>query len=272
MQMYRLFVGFITLCFLIACSSGGENTTQTEADASKKDAPNKQHEKKMDTPEITIPSADELPISTRIYEAGPDAPVLVLCHQASSANEEYAESAPKLKAMGFTCVAPDLRSGGDRLGGINKTNKLAQQQHKATTYLDAEQDINAAVNFAAEKYGKPVILVGSSYSAALALKVGHENDNVKAVAAFSPGEYFKKEKDGSYIRDAMKGFSKPLFLTSSQREGPQAKMFYDVAESELKIQFVPTVEGIHGARALWASVDGNEEYWTAFTAFLEQVK
>ena len=44
-----------------------------------------------------------------------------------------------------------------------------------TGYLDALPDIIAAVNFMAAKYNKPVMLVGSSYSASLSLKVAKEN-------------------------------------------------------------------------------------------------
>ena len=161
---------------------------------------------------------------------------------------------------------------GDKLGGDNKTASLAEKEGKATSYLDAEQDIVATVKYAAQKYGQPVILVGSSYSAALALKVGSESEQVRAVAAFSPGEYFRNDKGETFIRDAMKGFNKPLFLTSSQREGPQAKMFYDVAVSELKVHFIPKTEGIHGARALWSSTDGSDDYWAAFKDFLKELK
>jgi len=129
----------------------------------------------------------------------------------------------------------------------------------------------AGIDYANQKYGKGVILVGSSYSAALALKIAAQNDKVKAVASFSPGEYYK-EKGKTFISDAMAGLTKPIFLTSSKNEAPQAGMFYKIAQSEIKIHYIPEVQGIHGARALWDSTEGTQGYWEAFKNFLNQVK
>ncbi len=56
--------------------------------------------------------------------------------------------------------------------------------------IDAQQDIESAIDFLAKKYKSMVILLGSSYSSSLALLEGVSNDKVKAIIAFSPGGYF----------------------------------------------------------------------------------
>ena len=115
MQMYRLLV-FSLLLFLAACSSStnerGANSTQTTDNSSKAKSDVTQNQLKVNKKVIQFPSEDGLSITANVFEAGKGAPVLVLCHQASSAKEEYDESAPQLQAMGFSCIAPDQRSGG----------------------------------------------------------------------------------------------------------------------------------------------------------------
>ena len=125
-----------------------------------------------------------------------------------------------------------------------------------------------------ENTKKNVVLVGSSYSASLALKIGAENKNVDAVIAFSPGEYFK-ERGNTYIQDIMKNnkFDKPVFITSSKKEANIAEQFFEAASlSKNKVHFIPKSEGKHGASALWSSSEGNEEYWLALSTFLKKLK
>lgn len=224
---------------------------------------------------IEFPSGDDLPMFAKLTLVNQPNPVIVLCHQAGSSKDEYKDIAKKLAEMGFSSMAIDQRSGGDKLGGFNETAQLAKQEKKAMEFLDAEQDIVAAVNYMATNSGKPVILVGSSYSAALALKIGSESTKVQGVVAFSPGEYFN-DKGKTFIQDVLanKNFNKPLFVTSSKAEAPQAKVFYDKAKSNPanKVHFIPTKEGVHGAKALWKDTEGSEEYWKALGEFLEKFK
>jgi len=107
-------------------------------------------------------------------------------------------------------------------------------------------------------------VVGSSYSAALALNIAKNNDKVAAVAVFSPGEYLK----GTELKKELTGLSIPVFATSSKKEAKDvAALLSGVAAKDI---FVPTVEGDHGSKVLWPDAPGNEEYWTAFGAFLKK--
>jgi len=112
---------------------------------------------------------------------------------------------------------------------------------------------------------QPIVLVGSSYSATLVLLIGKNNDKVKAVAAFSPGEYIK----GMNIQDSISGYSKPIFITSSKTETEATKTLISGIDTTWTNHFQPDFEGIHGSKALWTSTEGNEKYWDAFKGFLK---
>jgi len=223
-----------------------------------------QNKQEMTT--ITFPSIDGLDITADLFHVSDNAQVFVLCHQARYNRTEHTETAKALMARGYNCLATDQRSGGVLNDQENETANRAKAKGLPTTYLDAEQDIIAAVNFMAKKYKRPVILVGSSYSASLSLKVAKENPNVKAVLSFSPGEYFG---DKLALGKTIAGLNKPTFITSSKSEAKGAKPLADVVDSDVITHFVPASDGAHGSRVLWSEQPFSEEYWTAVNAFLK---
>lgn len=220
---------------------------------------------------IHISSLDSLPITANLYHVSDEAPVIVLCHQARFNKFEYVRIAKILWEKGFNCIAIDQRSGGGMVEEFNETNLEAVKRNKPVEFLDAEQDIIACVDFASKKYNKKVILWGSSYSSTLALYTGISNDNVKAVIAFSPGDYFEQEK-GS-LKTALATFVKPMFVTSSKEEASETTdLLSGMNRTASQVQFVPDSAGFHGSRALWKTSANNEEYWTAIEEFLGKVK
>lgn len=216
---------------------------------------------------ITFPSLDGLEITADLYHVGDDAPVFVLCHQARYNRTEHTETAKTLMARGYNCLATDQRSGGLLNDQDNETTKRATAKGLPTAYIDAEPDIIAAVNYMAKKYNQPVILVGSSYSAALGLKVAKENPNVKAILSFSPGEYFGNKLA---LGKTIAGLDKPTFITSSKSEVPTAKPLADVVAKNKITHFIPQSDGAHGSRVLWSEQPFSAEYWAAVDAFLEK--
>lgn len=220
---------------------------------------------------IDIPAPDRLNINANVYDIDKDAPVIVLCHQARFNKHEYDGIGERLNALGFNCIAIDQRSGGPITNKQNWTNTRARQQGLNVDYLDAEQDIIAAVNFAAEVYNGKLILWGSSYSSTLALYVGLANDNVDAVVSFSPGDYFTPEKPS--LAEMLPSFKKPLFVTSSKREVEElTSLLTGMTLGENQIHFIPNSAGYHGSKALWKGQPDGEEYWKAVEVFLENVK
>ena len=198
------------------------------------------------------------------------APVIVLCHQARFNKFEYVGIAKTLWENGFNCLAIDQRSGDGIVEEANETNLEAKKQNKPVGFLDAEQDIIASVNFASKKYGKKIILWGSSYSSTLALYTAIANDSVKAVIAFSPGDYFEKEKGA--LSKLLSTFTKPMFVTSSREEAKELTgMLSKMKMTENQTQFIPDSMGFHGSRALWKTSENNEEYWKEINFFLKKV-
>ncbi|WAC03437.1 dienelactone hydrolase family protein [Lacinutrix neustonica] len=164
---------------------------------------------------------------------------------------------------------PSIKGLGQEVNGvINETAKVAKALDLPTNYSDAKQDIEAAIHFIYWNNGnKPIVIVGSSYSATLALLIAHENEKVKAVAAFSPGEYFP----AMFIQDRIQGLKKPLFVTSSKEEAAAVSLLVKEVSKNNLTHYVPHEQGIHGSRALWESTEGCLGYWESFKAFLEQL-
>ncbi|MDR9866068.1 hypothetical protein, partial [Pseudomonas baetica] len=90
------------------------------------------------------------------------------------------------------------------------------------------------------------ILWGSSYSASLVFLLAADYpDQVKAVMAFSPGEYFD---DKTMVRAAAANVKAPVFATSAQdgHEVDEARNILAAVPGQ-KEQFVPKQGGVHGA-------------------------
>ena len=219
---------------------------------------------------VTFPAKDGLPVVGDWYPTqNSDAPIILLCHQARFSRGEYKEIAPRLNKFGFNCLAIDQRAG-DRVNKIdNETAKLAKERGLKTDYLDAEQDIVAAVKYLNEKYKKKIIIFGSSYSASLALKVAKENEAVGAVIVFSPSEYFD---DKNFVAERCAGLDKPIFATSSKDHADELTDLIKDVVSRLKVQYIPQSEGESGSKVLWSEKTGNQEYWIALMSFLTKVK
>lgn len=230
-----------------------------------------QQSSNIEPEKVIFPSLDGLPITALLYKKNNHAPVIVLCHQARFNKFEYVKIAQTLNEKGFTCLAIDQRSGSAMVEEFNETALKAKELGRPTGFLDAEQDIQAAVNFASTRYDKKIILWGSSYSSTLALYLAIENKNIAAVVAFSPGDYFDKEK-GS-LKEKLKNLNKPVFITSSKDESTDITNLLEYLPiNDTKTQFIPQSIGEHGSKALWKTDENNEEYWIAINHFLEKIK
>ena len=220
---------------------------------------------------VEFPSLDGILITANIYEIDKNAPVILLCHQARFNKFEYDGIALELNKLGFNCIAIDQRSGGPISSKSNETNLRARKAEKPTSYLDAEQDIIAAINYTNNYFDKPLILWGSSYSSTLALYLASSNDKVSAVISFSPGNYFAEQK-GS-LTDILPNLKKPMFITSSREESKYIdELLSKTTLGDNQIHFIPEGTGYHGSRSLWKGIEGGEEYWIAIKKFLSKLE
>lgn len=207
---------------------------------------------------VTFPARDGVTITADHYPVAAPKATMILCHRSHYNRGEYRDSAPRLQALGYDCLAIDQRSGMTTLGVINETSRRAKELGFATGYLDARIDIESAIDYV----GGPVILVGSSYSAALALLIGATNPLVQTVVAYSPGEYLKR----TVVRDVIADSPLPIYATSARGEVSAAKEI--VGRARNVTRYEPQGAGAHGARVLWSSLPDHDEYWRSLELFL----
>jgi dienelactone hydrolase len=217
---------------------------------------------------IEFPSRDGIVITANLFFLSDTLPYMILCHQAGSSRAEYDETGNRFSKFMYNCLAIDLRSGNEYHSTKNETAARAKEKNKPTGFLDSEQDILAAIDYVFAKSKKKVVLVGSSYSASLVLKIAMKDQRVKAVMAFSPGEYFGKSYN---LKENLKSIPVPVFTASSKEEGPAlTKLMADVKDDK-KQQFTPASKGDHGAKALGKENQNAHEYWLAILMFMRQV-
>ena len=222
---------------------------------------------------VTIRAADGVTVYGQVWRAaGAKPPLIVAFHQAESSSAEYELIAPRLVEAGFTVLAIDQRSGDGAFGGTNRT---AAALGRAASYDEALPDLAAALAWAkADAKGAPVIVWGSSYSAALAfvLAAAHPGD-VSAIVAFSPGEYLAGKQT---VRSAAAKVSVPVWIdqASSAEESARSAVILKAVKASDKHQFSAKVKSTHGSSTLRADSNptGAETHWQALLAFLARVR
>jgi len=138
---------------------------------------------------VKFRAEDYVWVSADLYtvEKGKRAPIALLFHQAgSNGRAEYAYHIPKLIENGYNVLVVDQRNGGSQFGGENRT--VEGVSNEPYSYCDAYPDLEAALEFVEDEgYSGSRYAWGSSYSAALVLRLGMEHpDELAGVLSFSP--------------------------------------------------------------------------------------
>ncbi len=196
---------------------------------------------------VTFNAADGVVVHADLYRPdGAARGVLLLFHQAGSSRAEYAPIAPRLAALGWIALAVDQRSGGGLFGGRNLT---AAGVGGDPGYLAALPDLEAALAYARKSFPafRPA-LWGSSYSASLVfLLAARHPDEVAAVLAFSPGEYFAEAS----VAGAAARVRLPIYVTSASDAGEEAAAAAILAASPSpRKQQTRAQAGVHGSATL----------------------
>lgn len=213
---------------------------------------------------VKLLAVDQVSISALVYEAPKPKAIVLLFHQANSSKAEYATIAPKLAGSGYTSLAIDQRSGGSLFG----PNETVARLPKPASYAEAKADLVAALDWAEPRH-LPIILWGSSYSAALIFEVAADHEKqISALLAFSPGEYL--ETDNEVARAAAQ-VHVPIYVTSSSSadEIEAARTILSASSASIKTQFEPK-HGVHGSSTLIEARNpkGAAENWRHLLAFL----
>ncbi|HKI83279.1 MAG TPA: alpha/beta fold hydrolase, partial [Candidatus Krumholzibacteria bacterium] len=175
---------FALLALLLCCASA--------ACGQKADAPKNTGPSRVDRAgqELRFTAADGVTVYAEVHWLQDDhqGPLILLFHQAGASERgEYGPIIPRLLERGFSVLAVDQRSGGDRFGGTNRTVQNLSEQREYS-YCDAYPDLEAALAWAIEhdEHG-PIIAWGSSYSAGLVFRLAAEHpEELSGVLAFSP--------------------------------------------------------------------------------------
>lgn len=176
--------------------------------------------------------------------------------------------AARLNEAGFTLLAIDQRCGGDYFNGTNLT---VAALGGPTGYEAALPNPAAALRWGEEAArGAPLLLWGSSYSAALVFLLAAQNPGaVDGILAFSPDEYLARRRA---VRAAAEKILVPVFVTQASDRGEvdTARRVFGSVLSEEKVQFIPTKGGTHGSATLRMDTNpaGAEENWQAVLKFL----
>lgn len=222
---------------------------------------------------ITLTAADGVKVSGGLWLAdGPRPPIILAFHQADSNKAEYAPMVERLNEAGFTLLAIDQRSGGDYYGGNNRTVEVLGA---STGYDAAMPDLEAALAWGRDNArGAPVIVWGSSYSAALVFLLAAKYPNaIAGVLAFSPDEYLARKRA---VRDAAAKLQVPVYITQATTRGEpeRAHRIFRAVASEDKVEFIPAIRGTHGSSTLRSDTnpEGAEENWQALLKFLARFR
>lgn len=219
---------------------------------------------------VTFSSTDGLLITADLYLQDKSLPYIILYHQANFSRGEYKETAPKLMKLGYNCLAVDLRSGNEVNYIQNETAARAREKNLPVEYLDAEKDMLSAIEYVRKQTKEKIVLLGSSYSASLALKIAKGNNIVNAIVAFSPGEYFQQRL---VLKTALAKLDKPIFIASTTNEHPFIKEMMSGVSDNLITWWTPSKgSGIHGSKALWHASPGNDECWMSLLMFFKGLK
>lgn len=219
---------------------------------------------------VTFTAADGVVVSADFYAAADaaKAPFILLFHQAGSNAGEYVPIAPRLVARGWNALAVDARAGASMWG---RSNRTVIRLGRTEDFLRAYADLEAALAWALARGATRVVAWGSSYSAALVLRLAAEHREVAAVLAFSPGEYLGP---GEPVRGWAAQIAVPVFVTSAtgQEVEAAARILAAVPGSD-KFQFAAG-NGVHGSSTLRADRNpaGAEQNWASVEAFLEHVR
>lgn len=215
---------------------------------------------------VTFAAADGVTVHAD-YRGDGAGPLILLFHQAGSNHHEYDPVAPMLNDIGFDTLAVDQRSGGSAFGFANETAKAASGD-----YIAAYADLEAALAWGRAQGAGPIVALGSSYSSSLVFVLAADHpEEVAAILAFSPGEYFGQD---GFVRAAAAKVRQPVFVSSASDSGEisAAREIVSAVKGRHE-QFKPKA-ATHGASALRADVnpEGAALIWQAVAAFLATVK
>jgi len=222
---------------------------------------------------ISYTTADSIVVYGDLFVVDKSATTILLFHQAgANAKSEYSNIIPRLIELGYNVMAIDQRSGGQRFGGYNRT--VAKLSTSRFGYCEVYPDLVGSLNYLKQhNYSGKKIIWGSSYSAALVIKLANEHpEEIAGVLAFSPasGEPMNDCKPEQYFNT----LPMPVLILRPQREAEIESVKYqlEIASTQGHQTYVAN-PGTHGSSMLVKGRVGADvsATWGVVIKFLEGV-
>lgn len=218
---------------------------------------------------VEFHSADSLLITADLYLSRPEDPYILFFHMENSSRGEYDSIAERFVKMRYNCLAVDLRLGGS-FGYVNNRTAPRAREMRVSTKQGIEKDIKASISFIEAMSDEKVILLGSSLSATLALKAAAEDQRVKAVMAFSPGEFLQPQNT---LRKILKKLTIPAYIACNQVEYPYLLQAVEGVEGSFLTLFEPPQDTRErGSGMLRRNNPTYDEYWFSVLIFIKSLQ
>jgi hypothetical protein len=219
---------------------------------------------------VQYKAEDGITITADHYFSKKNSPYILLFHQEKSSRGEYDSIAERFVKFNYNCLAVDLRSG-EKYGYVeNETAQAALNSGKPAELMESLKDIKASIEYIWNLSGQEVILFGSASSASLALIEGKTNEHVKAIIAFSPGEYFRPVLD---MRSFLAGYPKKVFVGCTDQEFVYVQEMFSEIDGKNKIIFRPEFgHGVRGTSSLLRENPTRDEYWLSLLVYFKSLR
>ena len=126
---------------------------------------------------VSFPAVDGVTVYGDLYSPpGKPRGTVLLFHQSMSNRGEYETLGERFAAAGYFALAIDQRSGGYRWGRVNLTMEVigpeaSDRIQREGRFVSALADLEAALDYAAKRPARPIIAIGSGYSASLVFRL-----------------------------------------------------------------------------------------------------
>lgn len=218
---------------------------------------------------IEFYASDSLLISADHYFSSRENPYIILFHKEGSSRGEFENIAERFVKMRYNCIAVDMRNG-DNFGFVNNKTASRAKARNIDSDAKAELDVLAAIEYISQISQQSVILLGSSYSASLCLKIAAENDSVRAIMTFSPGEFFRPQFS---LNEILQQINKPIFIACNTVEYPYLLEAVEGLNDE-KLTLVKPPENAEN-RGVGLLSDNNpvsDIYWLSVLIFIKSLQ
>lgn len=189
---------------------------------------------------VALRTADGTTLSASLYDAGRQAPAVVLVHMLRRTHEDWDPVADALQQAGFHVLSIDLRGHGASSGSYDAGGDLGVLQQDvvaAIALLQARSDVTRG----------RIGVAGASIGANLAVLAAAGDPAVRSVALLSPGLEYR----GVKCEGAMRKYApRPALLVAASND-PYALRSVRQLASDAPANEVLTLEGAgHGTMML----------------------